>query len=61
MTDGGVDGLATDGHATGGDDLATIVKDKADGDKTFDVMATGVWARDQDLEAAVEAQRSKVL
>ncbi len=59
MTDG-VDGLATDAHATGGDDLAAIVKDQADGDTTFKVMATGVWARDQDLEGAVEAQRSKV-
>ena len=64
MTDG-VDGPAIHGHATQGDDLATIVTDKADGDKVrspFEVraMATGVWARDQDLEGAVEAQRSKV-
>ncbi len=64
MTDG-VDGLATTGHAMEGDDLATIVKDKADGDKAFEVrasmtMTTGIWARDQDLEGAVEAQRSKV-
>ena len=63
MSDGGaVDGHATDGHATHGDDLATIVKGKEDGHTAFAVraMTTGTWGRDQDLERAVEAQRSKV-
>jgi hypothetical protein len=55
------DGHATNGHAVNGDDKATIVEGKAAGDKTFEVraMTTGVWARDQDLEGAVEEQRAK--
>ena len=57
MADTGVDGPATNGN-----DNATTVKGKEAGDKTFEVraMSTGVWARDMDLEGAVEAQRSKV-
>ena len=95
MVDAGADGPATNGPAPQGDELATIVKGNAPGDKTFEVralkgcmacktwslstefgglqslaniecrsqvraMTTGIWARDQDLEGAVEAQRSKV-
>ena len=57
------DGHATNGHAVNGDDKAIVVEGKAAGDKTapFEVraMTTGVWARDQDLEGAVEEQRAK--